>query len=137
MKALLCVAIHDAVTRATRQAPDGELTEDALFRMRARSLARRRNPGLTGRLWAMLPTPLAARLAAYSDERALKNHIKRLENVSGHLLDDVGIQTVGRRDYVVRTDDMDAVRASRHREAADVSRRERQILRSGAAMFNR
>ena len=57
--------------------------------------------------------PLMARIAARRSTRHLQAEIQRLEELSVHLLGDIGVEKEDLADYVVRTDDLDAVLAWR------------------------
>jgi len=116
MKALSCVTFQ-AITASMQTAALAQQTEAELFRARARALRRQKPWRLIGWLKALIPATVTARIAEYRAERNLRSHIKRLEELSGHLLDDVGVVQTGPSDYVILTDDMGAVRASRLAEA--------------------
>ena len=56
-------------------------------------------------LAAFLPRRLAVWLAARRGARRMESEIARLERLSPHLLDDIGVQRQGAADYVVMTDE--------------------------------
>jgi hypothetical protein len=134
MKAPFCIAVYQAVATSMEPTDGTPQTEEELFRARARALRRKGSKGLRGWLGALIPEPLAARIAARRAERDLRAQIQRLEGLSSHLLDDVGVEKIGPSDYIVRTDDMDAVRASRLAEAGLGAGRPAAPPRQGLAL---
>jgi hypothetical protein len=81
---------------------DQPQTEAELFQARARTLHKGRLGAL---LKAMIPGRLTARVAARQDARDLQAEIARLERLSPHLLDDIGVVKQGASGYVVSTDE--------------------------------
>jgi hypothetical protein len=123
MKAILGVALHHPITIASQPSDLPAQTEDDMFRARALELDRQK-PGRLARWFkALIPATLATRIAERRAARELASNIKRLESLAGHLLEDIGVEKVGPAEYIVRTDDMDAVRASRQAEALHNPRR--------------
>lgn len=113
MNSLVNVTLHQAFAACAASTQGDAQTEHDLFHARARAL-RKQQPGrLAAWFKALIWAPVAARIAAKRAERDLLAHFGRLENLSGHLLGDIGIERVGLSDYVVRTDNFDAVRAFR------------------------
>lgn len=66
-------------------------------------------------------------------ESALQRQIKPLEDLSGHLLVDIGVEKIGPSDFSVRTDDQTTVRASRLAEAPLIAGLPRMTLRQNPA----
>ena len=113
MKDLLVVTLHQAVAASNEGTAQ---TEDELFRARADALRKQRKhrkARLAGWLKSLIPAQVTARIAAHRATRDLQSQIRRLEDLSVHLLDDIGVEKEDFADYVVRTDDLDAVRAWR------------------------
>lgn len=114
MKNLLIVTLHQAVAASTEGTAQ---TEDELFRARAHALRKQRKlrlgAWLKSLIPALIPAPVTARIAAHRSARDLQSQIRRLEDLSFHLLGDIGVEKEDFADYVVRTDDLDAVRAWR------------------------
>lgn len=110
MKNLLIVTLHQVAAASTEGAAQ---TEDELFRARADALRKKRKLRLAGWLRSLIPAPVTARIAAHRATRNLQAEIARLEDLSFHLLGDIGVEKEDFADYVLRTDDLDAVRAWR------------------------
>lgn len=88
-------------------------TEAELFEARGDTLKAR---GLA----ALLPRGLAAWIAARRKARHLQAEIARLERLSPHLLDDIGVQRQGSADYVVMTDEETRLALPKQRIAGPV-----------------
>ena len=134
MKSLLIVTLHQAIAASAASTKGAAQTEDELFRARARALQTQQPGRLAAWLKALIPAPVAARIAAKRAERNLLAHFRRLEDLSGHLLGDIGVEKVGLSNYVVRTDDLDAVRALRLANAPLLAERLPSPLRQTPAL---
>jgi len=110
MKALLLVTIHNCGADLVRRAAAPPCSEAEHFRALDRAARRQRRGGIMRIVALLIPASLAARVEARRAERRLLAQIRRLESLSGHLLDDIGVEKVGPADYVVRSDDMFAMR---------------------------
>jgi hypothetical protein len=109
MKALILAALYQSETRTAPQSADSAAQSEAdLFRARDRALRRLRPGRIRMVLAALVPAALTARLAARRARRDLEAQITRLEALSPHLLDDIGVEELGPHDYVVRITDLDA-----------------------------
>lgn len=117
MKSLFLVAVHQAATQAVDRPAMRPQSEENLLRARAAEMRRQRPWGLVAVIKGLIPATLTARIAARRAERDLQAHIQRLEELSGHLLQDIGVEKVGPSDYVAATIDMALVRAGRLAEA--------------------
>jgi hypothetical protein len=106
MKALLLVTIHNCATDLFQRAAAAPICEADHFRALDRAARRQRRGRIMGFVVRLIPASLAARIAARRAERQLLAQIRHLESLSGHLLDDIGVEKVGPADYVVRSDDM-------------------------------
>lgn len=113
MKSLLIVTLHQAVAECAAPQEGSAQTEDELFRARANALRKLHKRGWTAWLKSLIPAPVLARIEAQRSTRDLQAQIRRLEDLSFHLLGDIGVEKEDLADYVVRTDDLDAVRAWR------------------------
>jgi hypothetical protein len=113
MKSLVIVSLHQAIAASTGAGRAVEPTEEELFLARAEELRKLQPSRVTTWLKALVPASVAERNAARQAERDLIATFKRLEDLGCHLLGDIGVARVGPTDYVVRTDDIDAVRALR------------------------
>lgn len=113
MKSLLIVTLHQAFADSVAPTEGTAQTEDELFRARADALRKQHTRRLTAWLKSLIPAPAMARILAHRADRDLRLHIKRLEDLSFHLIDDIGVEKEDFADYIVRTDDIDAVRAWR------------------------
>jgi uncharacterized protein YjiS (DUF1127 family) len=108
---MLIVTLHQAIAECAAPLEEDAQTEDELFRARAEALRKQNKRRWAAWLKSLIPAPAMARIEAYRSTRQLQAQIKRLEDVSVHLLGDIGVEKDDHADYIVRTDDLDAVRA--------------------------
>ncbi|WP_137113203.1 DUF1127 domain-containing protein [Rhodobacter sp. SY28-1] len=113
MTSLPIVTLYQAFVETSASTEGTAQTEDELFRARARALRQRHKRRLTAWLKSPIPAPVLARAAAYQSARDLQAQISRLESLSPHLLDDIGVEKEDAADYIVYTDDLEAIRAWR------------------------
>lgn len=113
MKSLLIVTLHQAAAECSAPREGAAQTEDELFHARANALRKQNKRQWASWLKSLIPAPALARIEAHRSARELRAQIKRLEDISFHLLGDIGVEKEDLSDYVVRTDDLDAIRAWR------------------------
>ena len=135
MRNLLIVTLHQVAAASLDSTQGTAQTEDELFRARARALRKQRKLGLAGWFKSLIPAPVMARIAAHRSARALQAEIARLEQLSFHLLGDIGVEKEDVADYVLRTDDLDAVRAWRLANSPFLPARQPNPLRPTSALL--
>ena len=135
MRNLLIVTLHQVAAASLDSTQGAAQTEDELFRARARALRKQRKLGLADWFKSLIPAPVMARIAAHRSARALQAEILRLEQLSFHLLGDIGVEKEDVADYVLRTDDLDAVRAWRLANSPFLPARQPNPLRPTSALL--
>lgn len=113
MKSLLIFTLHQAIVECSAPPEGAAQTEGELFRARADALRKQHKRQWAAWLKSLILAPALARIEAHRSARELQAQIRRLEDLSFHLLGDIGVKKEDLADFVVRTDDLDAVRAWR------------------------